>query len=95
MSDHLTGTTFEERAAEQLVKPFQRQAIPNAVDGTVGHYWKRFEGYDRAGLRRMAATSAPTRSPTCPSSSAASPTPARPPARRCTSPPTRPRRTGS
>jgi L-lactate dehydrogenase complex protein LldF len=53
VSDHLTGTTFEERAAEQLVKPFQRTAIPNAVDGTVGHYWKRFEGYDRAGLRRM------------------------------------------
>ena len=49
VSDHLTGTTFEQRAAEQLVKPFQRQAIPGAVDGTVRNCWDRFERDDRAG----------------------------------------------
>ena len=54
MSDHLTGTTFQERAGEQLVKPFQRQAIPGAVDGTVAHLWHRFEHNDRPALRRLA-----------------------------------------
>jgi L-lactate dehydrogenase complex protein LldF len=53
MTDYLTGTTFEQRAAVQLLKPFQRQAIPGAVDGTVAHLWNRFAPDDRPAMRRL------------------------------------------
>ncbi len=51
--DHLTGTTFEGRAAEQLAKPFQRKAIPAAVDGTVAHSRALFATGDRERLREL------------------------------------------
>ncbi len=53
MSDHLTGTTFQTRSVEQLAKPFQRQAIPNAVDPTVAGLHRLFAGSDRDRLRDL------------------------------------------
>jgi L-lactate dehydrogenase complex protein LldF len=53
VSDHLTGTTFQERSVEQLAKPFQRQAIPNAVDPTVAGLHRLFADSDRDRLRDL------------------------------------------
>ena len=52
-ADHLTGTTFEQRSREQLAKPFQRKAIPAAVDGTVGHFGEIFAEADHVALRDL------------------------------------------
>ena len=49
--DPLTETTLAERLAENLDKPYQRQAIPNAVDPTMQHMRHRFAGHDHAALR--------------------------------------------
>lgn len=49
--DPLTETTLVDRMQEGLGRPFQRQAIPNAVDHTIVALYKRFEGRDHEGLR--------------------------------------------
>ncbi len=53
MTDGLSGSTFESRSREQLSKPFQRRAIPAAVDGTVRHMGSMFADADREGLRDL------------------------------------------
>jgi L-lactate dehydrogenase complex protein LldF len=53
VSDHLSGSTFDERSREQLAKPFQRGAIPAAVDSTQAHYRRIFAEADRDALRNL------------------------------------------
>jgi L-lactate dehydrogenase complex protein LldF len=47
----LIGSTFAERAAEGLRRPFQRTAIANATDHTVEALRRRYAGTDREALR--------------------------------------------
>jgi L-lactate dehydrogenase complex protein LldF len=49
--DHLAEAGFEQRSRDQLAKPFQRKAIPAAVDGTVRHMHALFADHDREALR--------------------------------------------
>lgn len=49
--DPLTGSTFEERAAVQLARPFLREAVPRATDHTVAALHANFAGRDVAALR--------------------------------------------
>ena len=49
--DPLTESTLTERMQEVLARPFQRKAIPNAVDHTIVALHKRFEGHDHEALR--------------------------------------------
>ena len=52
--DPLTETTLTERMRENLDRPFQRQAIPNATDPTIAHMRARFAGHDHEALRAEA-----------------------------------------
>jgi L-lactate dehydrogenase complex protein LldF len=51
--DPLTTSTFEERAAISLAKPFLRQAIPKATDHTVAALRERFADHDYDALREQ------------------------------------------
>jgi len=50
-ADSLADTTFEERARENLARPFQRTAIANATDHTVFALQRRFAGTAHDALR--------------------------------------------
>ena len=52
--DPLTESTLTERMRENLDRPFQRTAIPNATDPTIAHMRSRFAGHDHDALRAEA-----------------------------------------
>lgn len=53
-ADDLAGTSFAERAHENLQRPFQRTAIATATDHTVEALQERFAGTDHDALREEA-----------------------------------------